>query len=107
MAIAAIIVTSLSYALQMSVSEYVCNAERFDNKACPFVGSIMETILRMQMGSETLCQRRWIVTNGLMCGSTVRKFHGVAFGSRSEITKLKGPNGVRTFKKKLELLIGT
>jgi len=33
MAIGAIIVTSLSYASQMSVAEYVCNAERFDNKA--------------------------------------------------------------------------
>jgi len=78
MTIGAIIVTSLSYALQMSVAEYVCNAERFDNKAGPFVGSIMETILRMQMVSKTPCQRRWILTNGLMCGSTVRKFHGVA-----------------------------
>ena len=48
MAIGAMIVRSLSYALQMSVAEYVCNAERFDNKAGPFVGSIMETILRMQ-----------------------------------------------------------
>jgi len=41
-------VTSVSYASQMSVAEYVCNAERFDNKAGPFVGSIMGTILRMQ-----------------------------------------------------------
>jgi len=72
MAIGAIIVTSLSYASQMSAAEYVCNAERFDNKADPFVGSIMETILRMQMESKTPCQRRWIVTNGLMCGSTIR-----------------------------------
>jgi len=48
MAIGAIIVTSLSYASQMLVAGYVCNAERFDNKAGPFVGSIMETILRMQ-----------------------------------------------------------
>jgi len=48
MAIGAIIVTSLSYARQMSVAEYICNAERFDNKAGPFVGSIMETFLRMQ-----------------------------------------------------------
>ena len=78
MAIGAIIVTSLSYASQMSVAEYVCNAERFDNKAGPFVGSFMETILRMQMASKTPCRRRWIVTSGLMCGSTVRKFHGVA-----------------------------
>jgi len=72
MAIGAIIVTSLSYASQMSVAEYVCNAERFDNKAGPFVGSIMETILPMQMVSKTPCRRRWIVTNGLMCGRTVR-----------------------------------
>jgi len=78
MAIGAIILTSLSYASQMSVAEYVCNAERFDNKAGPFVGSIMETILLMRMVGKTSCQRRWIVTNGLMCGSTVRKFHGVA-----------------------------
>jgi len=48
MAIGAIIVTSLSYVSQMSVAGYVCNVERFDNKAGPFVGSIMETILRMQ-----------------------------------------------------------
>jgi len=53
MAIGAIIMTSLSYASQMSVAEYICNAERFDNKAGPFVGSIMETILRMQMVSKT------------------------------------------------------
>jgi len=78
MAIGAIIMTSLSYASQMSVAEYICNAERFDNKAGPFVGSIMETILRMQMVSKTPSQQTWIVTNGLMCGSTVRKFHGVA-----------------------------
>ena len=78
MAIGAIILRSLSYALQMSVAEKVCNAERFDNKAGPFVGSIMKTILRMQMGNQTSCRRRWIVTDGLMCGSTVRKFHGVA-----------------------------
>ena len=78
MAIGATIMTSLSYASQMLVAEYICNAERFDNKAGPFVGSIMETILCMQMASKTPCRRRWIVTNGLMCGSTVRKFHGVA-----------------------------
>jgi len=72
MAIGAIIVTSLSYASQMLVAENICNAERFDNKAGPFVGSIMETILGMQMVSKTPCRRRWIVTNGLMCGSTVR-----------------------------------
>jgi len=78
MAIGAIIMTSLSYASQMSVAEYVCNAERFDNKAGPFVGSIMETMLLMQMVDKTPCRRRWIVTNGLMCGSTVRYFHGVA-----------------------------
>jgi len=29
------------------------------------------------------------------------------FGSRSEITELSGTNSVRTFKKKLELLVGT
>jgi len=48
MAIGAIIVTSLSYASQRWCAECSCNAERFDNKAGPFVGSIMETILRMQ-----------------------------------------------------------
>jgi len=58
MAISAIIVTSLSYALQMSVAEYVCNAERFDNKAGPFVGSIMETILRMQNGKQNSMPRK-------------------------------------------------
>jgi len=78
MGIGAIIVTSLSYASQMSVAGYTCNAERFNNKAGPFIGSIMETILHMHMVSKTPCRRRWIVINGLMCGSTVRKFHGVA-----------------------------
>jgi len=48
MAIGAIIRTSLSYALQLSSAEYICNDERFDNKAGPFVGSIMKTILCMQ-----------------------------------------------------------
>jgi len=71
-------VTSLSYASQLSSAESICNAERFDNKAGPFVGSIMETILYMQMVSKTPYRRRWIVTNELMCGSTVRKFHVVA-----------------------------
>jgi len=71
-------VTSLSYASQLSSAESICNAERFNNKAGPFVGSIMETILHMQMVSKTPCRRRWIVTNRLMCGSTVRKFHGIA-----------------------------
>jgi len=78
MAIGAINVTSLSYASQISVAGSTCNAERFDNKAGPFVGSILETILLMQMVSKTRCRRRWIVTNGLMCGSTVRKFLGVS-----------------------------
>jgi len=72
MAIGAIIVTSLSYASQMSVAGSVCNAERFDNKAGAFVGSIIETMLCMQMVSRTPCRQRWIVTNGLMCGSTIR-----------------------------------
>jgi len=48
MAIGVIIGTSLSYALQLSSAGYICNADRFDNKAGPFVGSIMETVLRMQ-----------------------------------------------------------
>jgi len=48
MAISVIIRTSLSYALQLSSAGKTCNAKRFDNKAGPFVGSIMETILRMQ-----------------------------------------------------------
>jgi len=56
MAIGAIIVTSLSYASQLSSAESICNAERFDNKAGPFVGSIMQTILRMQMVSKTPCR---------------------------------------------------
>jgi len=41
MAIGAIIGTSLSYALQLLSAGYICNTERFDNKAEPFVGSIM------------------------------------------------------------------
>jgi len=48
MAIGPIIVTSLSYASQLSVAGYICDAERFDNKASPFVGSIIETVRRMQ-----------------------------------------------------------
>jgi len=78
MAIGAIIMPSLSYASQLSSAESICNAERFDNKAHPFVGSIMETILCMQMVNKTPCRRRWIVTNGLMCESTVRNIHSVA-----------------------------
>jgi len=49
MAIGAIIVTSLSYASQLLSAESICNAEWFNNKVGPFVGSIMETILLMQM----------------------------------------------------------
>jgi len=56
MAIGGIIVTSLSYASQMSVAKYFCNAEMFNNKAGPFVDSIMKTILRMQMVSKTPCR---------------------------------------------------
>jgi len=48
MAIRAIIRTSLSYALQLLSAEYICNAERFDKKAGPFVGLMIETILCMQ-----------------------------------------------------------
>ena len=48
MAIGAISETSLSYALQLGSAGYICNAERFDNKAGPFFGSVMKTILRMQ-----------------------------------------------------------
>jgi len=48
MAIGAIIMTGLSYALQRSCAERICSAVRFDIKAGPFVCSIMETILRMQ-----------------------------------------------------------
>jgi len=48
MAIGAIIRTSLSYASQLSSAGCISNAERFDNKAGSFVGSIMKTILRMQ-----------------------------------------------------------
>jgi len=49
MGIGVIIVTSLSYTSQRSSAERICNAERFDNKAGPCVGSIMETILCMQL----------------------------------------------------------
>jgi len=48
MAIGAIIGISLSYAPQQSSAESIYNGERFDNKAGPFVGSIMKTILCMQ-----------------------------------------------------------
>jgi len=99
MAIGAIVGTCLSYASQLSSAEHICNAERFDNKAGPFVGSIVETIMRMQRVSKTPCRRRSIVTNGLMCGSTVRKTHGVAIRKSSEITELSGSNSVRTFRK--------
>jgi len=63
MAIGAIIGTSISYASQLLSAGYICNAERFDNTAGPFVGLIMETIMHMQMVSKTPCQPRWIVTN--------------------------------------------
>jgi len=52
MAIGAIIVTSLSYASRLSSAESICNAERFDNKAGPFVGSIMETIFAYANGKQ-------------------------------------------------------
>ena len=42
-----------------------------------------------------------------MCGSTVRKIHGVAIRKLSEITELSGSNGVRTFRKTEDLLVGT
>jgi len=48
MAIGVIIGTSLPYALQPSSGGYTCNAERFNNKAGPFVGLVIETILHMQ-----------------------------------------------------------
>jgi len=48
MAISVIIETSLSYASQLSSSGHTCNAERFDNKASPFVSSIIETTLYIQ-----------------------------------------------------------
>jgi len=48
MAIGVIIGTSISYASQLSSTGYICNVERFDNKAGRFIGSIMETILHMQ-----------------------------------------------------------
>jgi len=47
-------------------------------KLAPLFGSIMETILRMQIVSKTPYRQRGILTNGLMCGTTVRKFHGIA-----------------------------
>jgi len=42
-----------------------------------------------------------------MCGSTVRKIHGVAIRKLSEITELSGSNGVRTFGGSWNLLAGT
>jgi len=56
MAIGVIIKRSLSYTSQLSSAERSCNAASFDNKAGPFVGSIMETILPMQMVSKTPCR---------------------------------------------------
>jgi len=47
MAICAIMGTSLSDASQLSSAGYTCNAKKFNNKAGPFVGLIMEAILRM------------------------------------------------------------
>jgi len=78
MAIGAIIVTSLSYALQRSSAEYICNAERFDKQSCPLCWFDHGDHSAYAMVSKTPCRRRRIVTNGLMCGSTVRKIHGVA-----------------------------
>jgi len=47
-AVGVIIWTSLSYASQLLSTGHTCSAERFDNKAGPFVGSIKKTILCMQ-----------------------------------------------------------
>jgi len=55
MAINAIVGISLSYTLQLSSAGYTCNAERFDNKAGPFVDLIIETILHRQVVSKTPC----------------------------------------------------
>jgi len=48
MAIVEIIGTSLSYTSQLSSTGHTYNTKRFDNKADLFVGSILETILRIQ-----------------------------------------------------------
>jgi len=40
-------------------------------------------------------------------GAPSVNFMVLQFRSRSEITELSGSNSVRTFKKKLELLVGT
>jgi len=55
MAIGAIIETSLSYASQLSSAGYTCNAERFDNKAGLFVGSIMKSILGIHISKKLSC----------------------------------------------------
>jgi len=59
------------------------------------------------MVSKTPCRQRWIVTNELMCGGTVRKNHGVAIRKSSEVKELSGSKGVPAFRKKLEWLAGT
>ena len=59
------------------------------------------------MVSKTPCRRRWIVTNELMCGNTIRKTHGVAIRISSEVTELSGSNAVRTFRRSWNLLANT
>jgi len=54
-------------------------------------------------------QEGWFVTvtNRLMCGSTVRKTHGVAIWKSSEVSELSGSKGVCTFRKSGDLLADT
>ena len=58
----------------------------------------------MQMVSKTPCRRRRIVTNRLMCGSTIRKIHSVGIGKSSEITEIVRVKWCSHFVKKLEFV---
>jgi len=55
MAIGAIIETSLSYVSQLSSAGYTCNAERFNDKAGLFVGSINGDHSAYAVVSKTPC----------------------------------------------------
>jgi len=63
--------------------------------------------MRQDVTALYLMQGNLLLMQGLMCGSTVRKVHGVAIRNSSEITELSGSNGIRTSMRNWNLLAGT
>jgi len=51
-------VTSLLYASQWLSPECMCNAERFDNKAGPFVGSVTDTIPVCNCNEDSMATKK-------------------------------------------------